>query len=120
MSLEPRYQHHSDKTLAKLRNLDSLEQVAAAAGHGYAQLNPKLNLEWVDVEFDPENVRPSYDANHIQTFSPDLVQALLFELSESRKALEGARKLVAESVPLDQVVQVLSEFDNLVKHIPAH
>lgn len=90
MSLEPRYnQHHSQKTLDKLKNLDSLEQVAAAAGHGYGHigLNLNLNAGWTEVQFGEDNVRPSYDLNHIYTFSPDLIQAMLFELSELRKAV---------------------------------
>lgn len=88
MSLEARYnQNHDPEILAKLVNLDDLEQIAAAAGHGYATLGLKHNAGWVEVQVDEENCRPSYDLTHIATFSPDLIRALLFELSEARKAL---------------------------------
>ena len=88
MSLEARYnQNHAPEILEKLKNLDDLEQIATAAGHGYAALGLKHNADWVQVEIDPENCRPGYDLAHIRTFSPDLIRALLFELSEARKAL---------------------------------
>lgn len=87
MSLDPRFNtHHSDEVLEVLKNLDDLEQVAAAAGHGYSR-DAEHNAGWVELSIDPENVRPSYDLNYIRTFSPDLIAALLFELSEARKAL---------------------------------
>lgn len=128
MSLDPRFnKHHSEKVIAKLRNLDSLEQVAAAAGHGYAALGLDLNAGWTQVAFDEENVRPSYDLNHIHTFSPALVQALLFELSESRKALTEARKMVQDlskyvTFREDEMEfteeEILRDFDELTANIP--
>jgi len=87
MSLEPRYQNHTPETVAVIRNLEDLEQIAAAAGHGYAQIGLTHNAGWTEVAIDPENVRPSYDLVHIKTFSPDVIAAILFELSESRKKL---------------------------------
>jgi hypothetical protein len=87
MSLEPRYQHHSQKTLDTIADLDRLEQVAAAAGHGYARILVEHNAGWTEVAIAPENSRPNYDLRHIAAFSPDVIQALLFELSESRKKL---------------------------------
>jgi hypothetical protein len=87
MSLEARYQHHSQKTVDTISNLDNLEQVATAAGHGYAELGLEHNAGWVQVEIDPKNVRPSYDVRFIRTFSPQVIKALLFELSESRQKL---------------------------------
>lgn len=87
MSLEPRYQHHSQKTLDTIADLDRLEQVAAAAGHGYSRVGLDHNAGWTQVSIDPKNVRPNYDLRHIAAFSPDVIQALLFELSESRKKL---------------------------------
>lgn len=92
MSLHPRYQHHSPSTMATLENLAVLDSTASAAGHGYAEINPDLNLGWVDVTIDEKNVRPTYDARHIRTFSPELVKALLFELNERRQAQVEAKK----------------------------
>lgn len=86
MSLDPKFnQHHEPEVLKELEDLDRLEQIAAAAGHGYAAVGLKHNAGWVQVEIDPKNARPSYDRLHIETFSPDLIQAMLFELSELRK-----------------------------------
>lgn len=84
-SLEPRYNQNID--LTQLSNLDDLNQVAAAAGHGYAELNRKYNAGWVNVTLDKDNKRPSYDMNFIATFSPELVHAMLYELSEARKTI---------------------------------
>lgn len=114
MSLEARYQHHDSEVIEEIQNLDRLEQIATAAGHGYAVLNPQLNTGWVHLEIDEANVRPSYDRHHIMTFSPDLVKALLFELSESRTALAGARSLLEQSGS----EETLHEFDVLVQNIP--
>ena len=119
MSLDPRFnKHHSVKTVEVLQNLDSLESVAAAAGHGYMRRD--LNAGWTQVEFDDENVRPTYDLRYIRTFSPQVVQALLFELSESRKALSGARVLVEQLVDAsgDGGLESLEVFDSLVANIP--
>jgi hypothetical protein len=86
MSLDPQYnQHHDAEVLEELQDLDRLEQIATAAGHGYAAVGITHNAGWVQVEIDPQNVRPSYDLLHIETFSPDLIKAMLFELSELRK-----------------------------------
>lgn len=86
MSLDPKFnQHHAPEVFKELEDLDRLEQIAAAAGHGYAAVGLKHNAGWVQVEIDPKNVRPSYDRLHIETFSPELIQAMLFELSELRK-----------------------------------
>jgi hypothetical protein len=87
MSLEARYQHHSANTVATISNLDRLEQIAAAAGHGYSQIGLDLNAGWTEIAIAPENVRPSYDLNYIKTFSPEVLAALLFELNESRNKL---------------------------------
>lgn len=87
MSLEPRYQHHSEQTIKTISNLEELESIATAAGHGYAQLGLELNAGWTEVAIDPANTRPNYDLRHISTFSPAVIQALLFELNESRKKL---------------------------------
>lgn len=87
MSLEPRYNtHHSAEVLERLKNLDDLEQIATAAGHGYGY-DRDFNAGWVELEIASDNSRPSYDLSHIKTFSPELIKALLFELSEARKAL---------------------------------
>jgi hypothetical protein len=86
MSLDPKYnKHHAPEILEELQNLDRLDAIATAAGHGYASVGLKHNAGWVEVEIDPKNVRPSYDRLHIETFSPELIQAMLFELSELRK-----------------------------------
>lgn len=87
MSLETRYQNHSQETVDLIQNLDELDSIATAAGHGYSQLGLTFNAGWVEVEIDPENTRPRYDMSHIRTFSPDTMQALIYELSESRKRL---------------------------------
>ncbi len=98
MSLEARYnQHHSAEVIARLQNLDELEQVAAAAGHGYSQVGLQHNAGWVEVSIAENNVRPSYDLRYIRTFSPDLVKALLFDLSETRKKLAELESIVEES-----------------------
>jgi hypothetical protein len=97
MSLEPRYQHHSQKTLDLTADLERLENVATAAGHGYARVGLELNAGWTEVAVAPENVRPNYDLRHIKTFSPQVVKALLFELSESRKKLAE----LGESITID-------------------
>jgi hypothetical protein len=51
---------------------DDLEQVARAAGHGYAHLplNVELNAGWTCLD-NRENVRLSYDVNFLKQFSPD-------------------------------------------------
>lgn len=87
MSLEARYQHHSQKTVDAISNLENLESIATAAGHGYSAIGLTHNAGWVEVEIDPKNVRPSYDLSFIRTFSPQVIKALLFELSESRQKL---------------------------------
>lgn len=87
MSLDPKYnKNHAPEILDELQDLDRLEQIAAAAGHGYANVGVEHNAGWTQVEIASENVRPSYDLYHIKTFSPELIRALLFELSELRKS----------------------------------
>lgn len=96
MSLDPKYnKHHAPAVLTQLEDLDALEQIATAAGHGYAELNPVLNAGWVDVTIAEENVRPNYDIRHIKTFSPELMRALLFELSEARKKIADYENVTA-------------------------
>lgn len=68
-------------------NIDDLYQVAEAAGHGDGLVGRKYNAGWVDVELIGVNVRPGYDMNFIQTFSPDFVQELLTELKAARAEL---------------------------------
>lgn len=68
-------------------NIDDLYQVAEAAGHGDGLVGRKYNAGWVDVELTGVNVRPGYDMNFIQTFSPDFVQELLTELKAARTEL---------------------------------
>jgi hypothetical protein len=68
-------------------SIDDLYQVAEAAGHGDGLIGRKYNAGWVDIELIGENVRPSYDLNFIQTFSPDFVQELLTELKKAREEI---------------------------------
>lgn len=68
-------------------NIDDLYQVAEAAGHGDGLVGRKYNAGWVDIEFIGVNVRPGYDLNFIETFSPDFVQELLTELKATKTEL---------------------------------
>lgn len=93
MSLDPKYnKQRSAQVIEALKDLDALDQVAAAAGHGYAELGLELNADWVEVQIDEANNRPSYDLRFIRTFTPEVVHAMLYELNESRKLAASLEK----------------------------
>jgi len=90
-ALDPQFnQHHDAESIAKLQNLEQLHSIAAAAGHSTALIGKEYNAGWVDIEIAEDNVRPTYDRRFITTFSPDLIKAMLFELSELRKQTANA------------------------------
>jgi hypothetical protein len=68
-------------------NIDDLYQVAEAAGHGDGRVGRKYNAGWVDIEFIGVNVRPGYDMNFIEIFSPEFVQELLTDLKKTKAEL---------------------------------
>lgn len=93
MSLDPKYNtRRSESVMKTLENLDELDQVAMAAGHGYSQIGLEHNAGWVEVQIDEANARPSYDLRFIRTFTPEVIHAMLYELSVSRKLAADLQK----------------------------
>lgn len=65
-------------------NLDTIEQVAVAAGHGHTRPVGHGPSPWYDLT---DNVRPSYDIHFIQTFNPDVVEHLIHRLRAAEDTL---------------------------------
>lgn len=93
MSLDPKYnKRRSAKVSETLKNLDELDQIAIAAGHGHSQIGREHNAGWVEVQLDEANTRPSYDLRFIRTFTPEVVHSMLYELSLARKLAADLQK----------------------------
>lgn len=109
------YSNHGYDLGQQIRTLrraaDHIEAVATAAGHGNALVFRDDNAGWVQVDL-PNNVRPTYDVQHIALWSPAMALLVAQLLRASAEEAEyfcrnphlGIELYLTEELKLAQAV----------------